>query len=72
MCASIENARLSESSNSPDSPLPSNAEVPTSQTEQWPMLHCPPLKDKPVKIPTSSTTLLTLTLNEPKLSTTGT
>ena len=71
MCASNENARLSESSSSPDSPPSSNAEVPNSQTEHSPMLHWPPLKDQPVNIPTSSTTLLSSTLNEPSLAPTA-
>ena len=45
MWASSENARLSESSTSPDSPPPSNTEVSNSQTEHSPMLDCPPLKE---------------------------
>ena len=71
MCASNENARLSESSSSPDSPPPSNAEVPTSQIEHSPMFQCPPLKDQPGNIPTISKTLLTYTLNEPSLAETA-
>ena len=67
MCASNENARLSESSSWPDIPPPSNVEVPNSQTEHSPMLHWPPLKDQPVNIPSSSKTLLSSTLNEPSL-----
>ena len=68
MCASKENARLSESSSSPDSPPPSNAEVPNSQSEHSRMLHCPPLKGKPVTIPTISMTLLSSTLNVASLA----
>ena len=68
---SNENERISESSSSPDSPPQSNAEMPNSQTEQSPMLHCPPLKDQPVNILTSSTTLLSSTVNEPLLTPTA-
>ena len=71
MCVSNENARLSESSSSPDSPPPSNAPVQNSQTEHSPMLHCPPLKDQPVNIPTSSTTLPSSTVNETSLAATA-
>ena len=71
MCARNENARLSESSSSADSPQPSNAPVQHSQTEHSPMLHCQPLKDKPDNISTSSTTLLSSTLNEPSLAATA-
>ena len=68
MCASNENAKLSERSSSPDSQAPSNGEVPTSQTEHSPMLHCPPLMDQPVNIPTSSRMLLSSALYEPSSS----
>ena len=71
MCASNENARLRESSSSPDSPPPSNEPVQNSQTEHSPMLHCQPLKDQPVNIPTSSTTLLSVTVNEPSIGPTA-
>ena len=71
MCASNENARLSESSSSPDSPPPSDAEVPNYETEHSPMLLSPPLNEHPVNIPTSSTTLLSLTLNEHSLAPTS-
>ena len=71
MCASNENARRSESSSSTDSPPPSNAELPNYQTEHSPMLHCPRLKDQPVNITTSSTTLPSSTMNEPSLAPTA-
>ena len=70
MGALNENARLSESSISPVSAPAGNLEVPNSQPEHSLMLHCTPLKEQPVNIPTSSMMLLSSTLNESSLSAT--
>ena len=71
MCVSNESVRLSESSRSPDSPSQSNAEVTNCQIALSLMSHCPPLKEQPVNIPTSSMTLLSSTQTVPTLAPTA-
>ena len=68
MCARNENARQTVSSQSQERPSPSNARSTNSQTSHSPRLHGLPVKDQPVKIPTSMTALLSSTLNEPSVA----